>query len=282
MSWDAGNLGRLMRQNIYTPLALLIVAGLVRLFYHRRESWRRQAGPAALSGLALGCFWLTREESVWLLPAVGLLLFGVAASLGRELLARWRTLAVSLGLFLVAAGLPSLVVCSLNYRHYGWFGTVEFRATDFKDAYGALTRLKVGPELPHQVPVTRQMREAAYELSPAFAQLRPYLEGPIGEHWVEKNLFPASERQIRGGWFVWAIRDAMAAAGLAPASPTSSTPPATPAACRPGRAARASCRRSGKRTSARCGQAPPNTSRSSSSSRASPPAPPTASATTPS
>ncbi|MDQ5977565.1 MAG: hypothetical protein QG602_537, partial [Verrucomicrobiota bacterium] len=216
MTWDAGNLGRLMRQNIYTPLALLIIAGLVRLFHHRRESWHKQAVPAALAGLALGCFWLTREESVWLLPAVGLLLFGVAAALGRELLTRWRLLAASLGLFLGAALLPTLVVCTLNYRHYGWFGTVEFRATDFKDAYGALTRLKVGPELPHQVPVTRQMREAAYELSPAFAQLRPHLEGPIGEHWVEKNLFPASERQIRGGWFVWAIRDAMAASGLAP------------------------------------------------------------------
>ncbi len=220
MSWDAGNLGRLMRQNIYTPLALLIVAGLVQLFHRRRESWRRQAGPAALAGTALGCFWLTREESVWLLPAIGLLLFGIVAALGRETLLRWRPLAASFGLFLGAALLPILIVCTLNYRHYGWFGTVEFRAAEFKDAYGALTRLKVGPDLPHQVPVTRQMREVAYELSPAFAQLQPYLEGPIGFHWVEKHLFPAEERQIRGGWFVWAIRDAMMAAGLSPDAAT--------------------------------------------------------------
>lgn len=216
MSWDAGNLGRLMRQNLYTPLALLVIAGLAGLFHRRAESWRRKAGPAALAGTALGCFWLTREESVWLLPAVGLLLFGLVAAVGRELLARWRSIASGLGIFLAAAVLPSLIVCSLNYRHYGWFGTVEFRSADFKDAYGALTRLQVGPVLPHQVPVTRQMREAAYELSPAFALLRPHLEGPVGDHWSEKQLFPASERQIRGGWFVWAIRDAMIAAGLAP------------------------------------------------------------------
>ena len=215
MSYDAGNLGRLMRQNIYTPLALLVIAGLVQLFARRRESWRRQAGPAALAGTALAGFWLTREESVWLLPAVGLLILGVAASLGRELRARWRTLVLGLGVFLATVLLPILVVCSLNYRHYGWFGTVEFRAADFQDAYGALTRIQVGPDLP-QVPVTRQMREAAYAISPAFAQLRPHLEGPIGEHWVEKQLFPAEERQIRGGWFIWAIRDAMIAADLAP------------------------------------------------------------------
>jgi hypothetical protein len=73
----------------------------------------------------------------------------------------------------------------------------------------------VGPDLP-QVPVTRQMREAAYAVSPAFAQLRPHLEGAVGDHWIERQLFPAEERQIRGGWFIWAIRDAMVEAGLSP------------------------------------------------------------------
>ena len=215
MSYDAGNLSRLMRQNIYTPLGLLAVAGLVRLFARRRDPWRRQAGPAALAGLALGAFWLTREESVWLLPAVGLVLGGLVASVWRELRTRGRTLAASLTTMAIAGLLPVLLICTLNYRHYGWFGTVEFRAAEFKAAYGALTRIQVGPGL-YQVPVTRQMREKAYELSPAFARLRPQLEGPVGDHWAEKELFPAADRQIRGGWFIWAIRDAVGASGLAP------------------------------------------------------------------
>ncbi len=213
MSFDAGNLGRLMRQNLYTPLALLVITGLVQLFARRRESIGRQAGPAALSGLALGGFWLTREESVWLLPAVGLLLFGLAASLGRELRAHWRPLSASLAIFILAVLLPILVISALNLRHYGWFGTVEFHSREFKAAYGALTRLQTGPELP-QVPVTRQMREQAYGLSPEFSRLRPYLEGFVSDNWSEKDLFPATERQIRGGWFIWALRDAVAAAGI--------------------------------------------------------------------
>lgn len=84
MSYEAGNLSRLMRQNLYTPLALLVIAGLIHLFARRRESWQRQSGPAMLTGLALGGFWLTREESVWLLPAVGLIFFGLLASLRRD------------------------------------------------------------------------------------------------------------------------------------------------------------------------------------------------------
>ena len=214
MSYDGMNLGRLMRQNLYTPLGLLVIAGLVQLFARRRESWGRQTGPAVLAGLALGLFWLTREESVWLLPAVGLLLFGLAWSLGRELGAHWRSLSTSLAILTLAALLPILVICSLNLRHYGWFGTVEFRASEFKAAYGALTRLQTGPEL-YQVPVTRQMREQAYELSPAFRRLRPYLETFVSDNWSEKILFSAAERQIRGGWFMWALRDAVTAAGIA-------------------------------------------------------------------
>ena len=215
MSFDASGLTRLMRQNLYTPLGMLAVAGLVGWFARRREPWSRQARPAALAGLALGGFWLTREESVWLLPAVGLLLIGLVASLRHEVRARWRPLAAGLVCFAAAGLIPFLIIATLNFRHYGWFGTVEFQAQAFKAAYGALTRPQVGPTLP-QVPVTRQMREAAYEISPAFAQLRPFLEGPVGDHWTEKTLFPAAERQIRGGWFMWALRDAVVEAGFAP------------------------------------------------------------------
>ena len=215
MSYEAGNLGRVMRQNVYTPLALFAVAGLITLFVRRREGARRQLGPAALGGLAFGCFWLTREESVWFVPATGLLLLAPALALRDELRARWRALAVGAGGFVVAALLPLLVVSTLNLRHYGWFGTVEFRAPEFNAAYGALTRPIVGPDL-KQVPVTRQMREVAYELSPAFAKLRPHLEGAVGEQWIERNWYPAADRQIRGGWMMWALRDAVRAAGLAP------------------------------------------------------------------
>jgi len=215
MSFDAGNLSRIMRQNIYTPLALLVIAGLVHLFHRRREAWTRQIVPATLGGLALGCFWLTREESVWLLPAVGLLFLGLAIALGRELRAHWRGVSAGCALFFTAALLPILVVCSFNLRHYGWFGTVEFQAGGFKAAYGALTRLQVGPEL-YQVPVTRQMREKAYELSPEFRRLRPYMEGFVSDNWSDKDLFPAAERQIRGGWFTWAFRDAVWGASVAP------------------------------------------------------------------
>ncbi|MCC6415534.1 MAG: hypothetical protein IT582_06470 [Opitutaceae bacterium] len=219
MSWDASNLTRVLRQGIYTPLTMLVIAGLIALFARRHESARRMAVPAAWSGLALGAFWLTREEGVWLFPTIGLLWLGLGWSLRCEWRTRWRQFVLASGCFIAAYALPVLAVSWQNYRHYGWFGTVEFRAAGFKNAYGALARIAVGPDLP-KITVSRQMREAAYAASPTFALLRPHFEGPVGEHWMDRETYSPAERQILGGWFMWALRDAFAEAGLAPDAAT--------------------------------------------------------------
>lgn len=218
MSFEAPTMERIIRQQIYTPLALAVFAGLVGLYCRRAETVRRQWPWAVLLGLSFGCFWITREESVWLLPSALLLAAAAvfwAYRLGR---APGRDLLHSLGHAALCAALPLLLVSWQNYRHYGWFGTVEFRASAFKDAYGAMTRVKIGPDLAY-VPVTREAREAMYAVSPAFAELRPYFEGEYGLGWAGASTYvtklPAEERQIGGGWLAWALRDCVAAAGHA-------------------------------------------------------------------
>lgn len=218
MSFEAPTLGRIIRQQIYTPLELLILAGLVALYYRRAESRRRQLPWAVGLGLALGCFWLTREEGVWLVPSVLLLAGAALFRAFRQSVAHGRTMLQSLGLAVAFGLLPLVLVSWQNYRHYGWFGTVEFRAPEFKDAYGAMVRVKIGPDLAY-VPVTRQAREAMYAVSPTFAKLQPLLEGDYGRGWAGAGTYmtklPAEERQIGSGWLVWALRDTVAAAGFA-------------------------------------------------------------------
>jgi Ca2+/Na+ antiporter len=216
MSFEAPTMGRIIRQQIYTPLGLAVFAGLVGLYCRRDQSVRRQLPWALLTGLAFGCFWLTREESIWLVPSV-LLLAGAAVFWAFRLSrAHGRTMLHSFGHAAFCAALPLLLVSWQNYRHYGWFGTVEFRAAEFKDAYGAMMRVKVGPDLAY-VPVTRQAREAMYAVSPTFAKLQPYFEGDYGRGWAGASTYvtklPPEERQIGGGWLMWALRDCVAAAG---------------------------------------------------------------------
>ena len=216
MSYEAPTMGRIIRQQIYTPLGVAIIAGLVALYFRRAETVRRQLPWAIALGLSVGCFWLTREESVWLVPSVALLAGAALFWAFRLARSQGFILLHSLGHAAFCAALPLLLVSWQNHRHYGWFGTVEFHAKDFKDSYGAMTRVKIGPDLDY-VPVTRQAREAMYAVSPTFAKLQPYLEGDIGKDWAGGSSvmthLPAEERQIGGGWMMWALRDAVAAAG---------------------------------------------------------------------
>lgn len=218
MTYDAPAMGRVLRQHVYGPLALMIFAGLIALALRRDEPARRQWPWALLTGLAAGAFYLTREEVAWLLP--GVLLLGGAVLWGgwRPAVFPWRRTGGMLALAAAAATVPVLAVCALNRSHYGWFGTCEFRATEFQNAYGAMLRVRTGPDLPY-VPITREARSAMAAASPAFAELEAQFDGGLARGWAGASEFltrlPPEQGQIGGGWMIWAVREAVARAGHA-------------------------------------------------------------------
>jgi hypothetical protein len=124
-----------------------------------------------------------------------------------------RAVAVLAALVVIPAWIPTLAISVMNHRHYGWFGAVEMRAAEFKAAYGALTRVTEGPNLP-LVPVSKAARQAIYAVSPSFAELQPHLEaGGVASKWFEQDRYPVGDGQYLAGWFIWALRDAIVASG---------------------------------------------------------------------
>lgn len=216
MSFDGSSMGRVLRQHIYGPLGLMIFAGLIALYLRRAEPARRKTPWALLLGLAGGAFYLTREETVWFAPSV--LLLAGAYLHGAWKISRAAALRATgwLGLSLAVAGTPVLVVSALNYRYYGWFGTCELRSSSFQDAYGAMLRVRVGPELPY-VPITREARQAMAAVSPHFASVQAQFNAGVARGWADASAFltklPPEQEQIGGGWMIWALREAVAKAG---------------------------------------------------------------------
>jgi len=214
MTYEQPVLGRVLRQNLYTPVTLLLFAAAFALESRRDQPRTRRLAWGALLGLALAALWMIREESIWVVPSLALLVgsAGVAAwKTGRTL----RPLVAPMLAACVCGGGLLAGVSSLNAYYYGWFGTVEFRAPAFLAAYGALQRVKAPERVPY-TPVTRAARESIYPVSPAFARLQPFLEGDLGTFWAGAceglTRKPRSEREIAGGWFMWALRDAVIAA----------------------------------------------------------------------
>ena len=205
----------IVRQNIYTPLTLLLFAGLCALQTRRAARVYIRLAWGALLGTAAAAFYLTREEGIWILPATALLI-GISAWNSWRAGERLRPLVASAGTATICATAILVTVCTLNYRYYGWFGTVEFRAREFRSAYGALQRPVPFEQIPY-VPVTRDVRLKLYQVSQSFAELKPCLEGPIGLEWANYSDFltgrPGEELQIGGGSFIWALRDCVIASG---------------------------------------------------------------------
>ena len=207
---------RIMREGFYTPT--LVLAFALLLWWVRLSSGplRPRLILAAGLGLCLGFFHLTREESIWIAPFLlgWLALRGFA--LFRETAAgRWRSEGMALLACAGAAILPVLSVSALNARHYGFFGTVEFRDPAFISAYASLARL--GPDEPSLIVLPNAVLSSLFAASPAASELRPFFDLRRGEAFINVGcltyaVLPCDD-EIRAAWFMWALREAAAIAG---------------------------------------------------------------------
>ncbi|WP_338665116.1 hypothetical protein VQH23_08055 [Pararoseomonas sp. SCSIO 73927] len=225
------SLARVIRENLYISLSLALVLLTVLAAFPPPASklWHRAVLGVCLGLVAAG-YWLTREEGVWLLPALAVVLLTALAGL---LWPRWREAgpagANRLVVRLSASALPLLLaggvfaaglstVSWLNAAHYGVSGNNEFKSRAFERGYGALSRIR-HDHWRRLVVFPRDARQRAYAASPAARELEPYFEGAGGEGWrrvgCTQSLMPSAVEcpEILAGWFMWALRDAVTAAG---------------------------------------------------------------------
>ena len=221
--WNPGVGGRVVRENFYVTLSLLLLTLGIRCWLVQSPEpstntpsiqLRRKWPSLLLLGLVAGVFWVTREEGVWLLPAMSLLVFYWLWR-HRSVLRFWRPALMFLLLPVLAASLVVGAVNTANYVHYGVFRNNDFRSGDFQAGYGALTRIRHDASQRY-VLFPRDARDRAYAMSAAARELKPFFEGPGADGWRNIGCNQTGTRpcpEILSGWFMWALRDAVADAG---------------------------------------------------------------------
>jgi hypothetical protein len=215
------------RDGWYASLSLLVfglsVLTLAAIVQRYRIRWTIVL--ALLSGLALGVFWLCREEGIWIAPALVVLLGG-AMVMGsadsdrtgprRERLRRrfgWPRAAWLIGAGMAAVGVAVVVgpVIWTDRSTYGASVTNDLTGGAFAQAYSDWTTVRSGPLL-DRVPLSRAQLAAAFEVSPSARQLQPALDDP-GNPWAAASCRTYHVcGQFSGAYTVWALRDAAAAA----------------------------------------------------------------------
>lgn len=198
------------REGIYVSLTLLLLASTLGLFLRRKDTTSKVLW-IIISGLSLSTFYLTREEGIWILPFFIIIyacdLYEQFLFIKKHKRLHTKRILLLYSPFLIFS-ICLLFISAINYRYYKAFTTVEFKSKGFTSAYGALTRVRHNEWNP-DVPVPKETRKKIYVASPRFQELEPFLEGDIGEAWRNNS----GSEEIKGGWFIWAFRDAVASAG---------------------------------------------------------------------
>lgn len=204
-----------MRSQLNEWTALLTLACATGLFLRRRRSWRATLPWMIGLAFSFAVFWFNREEHVWIVPGLVVVLGAYFWLSGREqsraeLRARLATLVIPAAVWLAYLGTVTL----LNGKVYGWYTVSEQSAPEFVSAYNSLARIEAPGTDDPWYPLPRNARSIAYAVSPAAAELRTGFEGPSGKNWTGVTCAAVGRcEDIAGSWAMWAFRDAVAGAG---------------------------------------------------------------------
>lgn len=132
-----------------------------------------------LSGINMCAIWLNREDSMWILPLVGVFLVITFSSVlkKRKRIGKKnviiKILILSFPVISILAG--DIGLSCINYVKYGIYTTNDYTATNFEKAYNSLLRIYQN-YYPADCSITKEMLEQAYEVSPAVKELKPYMD----------------------------------------------------------------------------------------------------------
>jgi hypothetical protein len=183
---------RLARFGLQTALTNLCLVAAIGLSLRAQALAKARQRWALLTGVLFSLAYLNREDATWLMLAVFtafLIQWLVSFLAWRDGDGTWRSRAraeLLIGLCLAAGALPPiLAVCTLNKAHYGAFTTTFRRNAALTGLYQRLTSLEPAGHQPY-VPIARATRMKAYDLSPTFAKMKPFLEGKE-DYWHAGN-----------------------------------------------------------------------------------------------
>ncbi len=203
-----------LTDTLYAPVLLLSLSGIIMMWVYRDNT--NFIRHAIIAGTFLSLLWNLRKENI-LIVGLFLLLSFLAALIFHLEGRNWKNILRKTGIMILIPGtiifFVSFSIKSMNYIKYGIFVSTEMNAPGYLSVYKALQRIK--PAKPIRfVPVPKEVRMAAYSVSPAFSELKSFFEGDFGyAASSETRKWMGIQDEIAAGWFYWSLREAVSLAG---------------------------------------------------------------------
>jgi hypothetical protein len=204
---------------LLTPLMMGAIGAAILWFIGRDK--KGSVGRAIRSGIWWALVWNVRKESfivVVIFAICGIYIFLLDhKSAGFKNAAR-RVL-IGMGIPLLLCIIVAASFKTLNKIRWGLYSSSIITSSGFTSAFNELQRIKPEKYIGY-TPITSDVRQKAYMVSPMLSKLKPYFEGEIGRGWSSfANEFYRQKQikvdglEIAAGWIYWALQDAANAAG---------------------------------------------------------------------
>lgn len=210
---------QLYRMAIVPYVVILVISCIIGLYLRRYENIKKMLPWSIGAGISLSFFWFIREDSMWILPFVIVVLAVTAITMiliqkvNRNSLIKVFLVALPL-LVLVATNLG---ISSINYHYYGIFTTNDRSKTEFGKMMSNLYKID-DPKASDDVWVSYEVLNKAMQASPTLASIEYELRTSITA-WCGGN----DNAELKGDIIAWAIRDAADLAGYYKSAQTANT-----------------------------------------------------------
>lgn len=203
---------RVYRNTITQFEIVLIIACLFGMFLHRNGSVKKMLLYALGGGLAMTTFRLTREDTIWTAPYIGMAIIITVFCILKEssdIKYKMKRIVISImPLIMLFAGMQMTRL--INYSQYGVAYVNDSEDGNFPAVIAAMHSVAAEDDYT-RVSISKNDLKTLYDISPTLSSIRTELDVSL-KNWDGNDGSPG-DGEIEDGWFLWAFREAVEAAG---------------------------------------------------------------------
>lgn len=208
VSFGLYTLQRVYRNGFAMVLTLLVFGGLIHMYFAVLEQRQRQVIVWSLvSSLSLGYLWITKSDTVWVLPftlTVCVVMLAILFRKSRNLKSIPVFFSVVFPFLAVFLFSQATKFCDIH-----WYGYPSVAYYD--EVMYDLSHIK-SDDVQDKISLSRQQLRELYEISPTLAGVEKYVEKQM-QTYSEFDTHP-EDGEVEAGWSGWALLEGFSKAGV--------------------------------------------------------------------